>query len=164
MYKNFLETVKIVKGLDPVANLQTGSPVVSNEVNMGLYQQALFLLYQKSGGTNTGTLVATMEACTDAAGTSPTAIPFNYRKVPTGTSDTLGALIAATSAGFTTTANETAVYAVEISADEVQQAIANKPYLRMKLTAGVTDAVLGSILTLLGDGRFQGATLPSAIA
>lgn len=163
MYKNFLETVKLVKGIDPVANLQTGSPVVSNEVNMGLYQQVLFLLYQKSGGTNTGTIVVTVEACTDVSGTSPTAIPFNYRKVPTGASDTLTALTAATSAGFTTTANETAMYAIELSADEVAQAIANKPYVRVKLTAGVVDAVLGSLITLLGDGRYKGATLPSAI-
>lgn len=163
MLKKFLDTIKIVKGLDPVANLQSGSPVSSKAVNMGLYQQALFILNRKSGGTNTGTLVVTMEACTDAAGSSPTAIPFTYRKVPTGNSDTIGAFTSVSSAGFTDTANETAYYAVEVSADEVAAAVAGKPYLRMKLTAGVADAVLGSITILLGDGRYMGNTMPSAI-
>src|SRR5262245_34932711 len=99
-----LDTIKIVKALAPSDDVYNTNPS-TDEVNMGLYDRATFLLFQKTAGTNTGTATITMRACSANDGSNAEAIAFRYRKIPTGTSDTIGAWTTATTSGFVTTAN-----------------------------------------------------------
>lgn len=156
----FTQLIKVVKGLTPSSDIYNTNPS-SDEVNMENYARAAFVLHQQTAGSNTGTATVKLQACADASGTSAEDIAFTYRKIPTGTSDTLGAETAATTSGFTTTANEHAVYICEVDAQALP---AGKAFVRMKLTEVVNDPVIGSVLIYLYGSRFAGDTLPTAIA
>jgi hypothetical protein len=72
----------IVKGLDAVANAFAGT-VYSDVVHMAEYSVARFIVHKGVGTTGTATL--TVEACDNANGTNPVAIPFKVRSTPAPT-------------------------------------------------------------------------------
>lgn len=148
---HFSEQVITVAGLSPSADLYDGDPG-TDVVNMEGFNRAVFQLHQKTGGTNTGTAVVTVLASTAASGGTTAAIPFTYRKKTTGASAAYGAITAATTSGFTTTANEDTIYLIEV---EDQALPAGKPYLQLKLTEAVDDPVLGSVTIHLMGGRYK---------
>lgn len=150
------ERIKFIKGLDPVADAFAGT-VQSEAVNMGKYGRVAFVIYKGVGTTGTSTI--TVQASTDAAQTSPTALAFNYRRVASG--DTGGSVTAATTAGFATTAGSSEMYIIEIDASACP---ADKPWVNLKAVEVVNDPVLGGILVLADDAKYHGSTLPTSIA
>src|SRR5687768_1193730 len=114
MPSNLAQKVHFVKGLDPVADAFAGT-VGSDIVNMSGYSGVTFVVHKGVGTTGTSTL--TVEACDDVSASNTTAIPFRYKAITSG--DTEGALTAATTAGFTTTAGSSQVYVIEVDAEEL---------------------------------------------
>lgn len=150
------ERLKVVKGLDPVADAFSGT-VLSDVVSLALYRRAMFIYYKGVGTTGTSTLTVQASAAND--GSSPTAIPFKYRRVASG--DTAGAVTDATTAGFTTTAGSSEIYLIEVDAADTPD---GKPWVHLKSVESVDSPVVGCIIPILGDPRYGGATLPTAIA
>lgn len=157
----FLESCKIVNGLAPSADLYNGTPS-TDIINMENYERCTFLIFQKTSTSNTGTATITVKESDNVLGSNTTAIAFKYRKNESaGTSDTLGDLTAATTSGFTTTANKTAIYAVEVRADQLSDGY---PCVKLVCTEAVNDPVIGCVLAILSGPRIKGATLPTGIA
>lgn len=150
------ERIKIVKGLDPVADAFAGT-VTSDVVNLGLYGRVCFIVHKGVGTTGTSTLTVQASAANDGA--TPTAIAFKYRRIATG--DTAGDVTDAAAAGFTTTAGSSEVYLIEVKAADCPD---GKPWVHLKAVEVANDPVVGSILVVLGDPRYAGDDLPTAIA
>ncbi|MGE0417691.1 MAG: hypothetical protein AB7O80_12860 [Acetobacteraceae bacterium] len=146
----------IVKGLDPVANAFAGT-VYSDVVSMKEYSVARFIIHKGAGATGTATI--TVEACSDAAGNNPVAVPFQYQAY-TGADDLPGAVAAATVAGFTTSAGASQLYVIEVDS----QAMAGKGWVRLKSVEVVASAVLGGILIELLGPRYAADIPNTAIA
>ena len=153
------ENLKMVKGISPSADMYDGDPV-SDAVQLGKYEKAMFVIHQKTAGTNTGTATITLLASSDASATGAEAIAFKYRKMTNGTSDTESDITAATTSGFTTTANEDTAYRIEINSAELP---AGKPWVTLKATEVVNDPVIGDCMIYL-SGRNKAEQLPTAIA
>ena len=136
---NFLQEAHLAKGLDPIADGFAGT-VYSDIVNMGDYAGATFIVYKGVGTTGTSTI--TVEASDDVSGSNVTAIPFRYKAITSG--DTEGALTAATTAGFTTTAGSSQLYAIEIDSEELGDT--GYQYARLKAVEVANDPVLGGVL------------------
>lgn len=152
----FSESNHIIKGLDPVADAFAGT-VSSDVVNLKHYGNAVFLIYKGVGTTGTSTV--TVEACSDVTPTTTSAVPFNYRAITSG--DTPGALTAATSAGFATTAGSSQMYVIEV--DNKALCDSGYNYVRLKMVEVVDSPVLGGIVILLNQPRFGQAIQASAI-
>lgn len=141
------ETVKIVQGLQPSADLYNGDPA-TDVVGMKGYSRVSFLLHAVA---TTGTAVVTVESCDNAAASNAAAMAFTYRKKTTGASAVWGAVTAATSSGFTTTASESTIYEISI---EDQALPEGQPYVRLQLTEGVDAAVVGGVTVALYPARY----------
>jgi hypothetical protein len=157
--RRWTEEVHTVIGLAPVANAFAGT-VSSQAVNMALWDKATFDYIKGVGATGTATL--TVEVCTDAAGSNPTAIPFTYRSYATASSDvpTITPTLA-TSAGFTTTAGSAQVYVIEV--DSQNMTAATGSYIRLKSVEVAASAVLGGIMIHLANPTYQGAAAPATV-
>ena len=159
--KYFLESCKVVPVIAPTADLYTADPG-GDVIDMRGYERCTFLVYQKTSTSNTGKATITVEKCDDATPTNTTAIAFNYRvNESAATADAFGALTAAATTGFSTTANKTAVYAVEVRQNQLDS---SKPYVRIKFAEGVNDPVVGCVLSVLSGAKHQGATLATGLA
>jgi hypothetical protein len=141
-----------IKGLDPVADA-FDSTVYSDVVNMEEYAVARFIIYKGVGATGTSTI--TIEACDDAAGNNPVAIPFHYQKY-VGADDLPGEVLAATTAGFATTAGSSQLYVIEADS----QRMGNKSWIRLKAVELVNSPVLGGVLIELLSPRY-GTDIPN---
>lgn len=145
----------IVKGLDAVADAFAGT-VYSDVVNIKDWALARFLVHKGVGTTGTSTL--TLEACDNAAGDNPVAVPFRYQAY-TGADDVPGAVTDAAAAGFATTAGSSQLYVLEVEAQELPAA---KSWVRLKAVEVVNDPVLGGILIELLRPRY-GASVPATV-
>lgn len=128
-----------VKGLDPVADAFAGT-VASDVINMENIIEGAFIIYKGVGTTGTSTI--TVEACDDVTPTTTSAIAFEYQASTSG--DTYGALTAAASTGFVTTAGSSQVYVVYVDASRL--AASGYGYVRLKAVEVADAAVLGGIL------------------
>jgi hypothetical protein len=162
MSEKILEKIKVVPLVAPKADLYATS-VTTPEINAGKYGKVTFVIDQITAGTNTGTATVTIEACSDVSGTGAEAVAFAYNaNESAGSSDDVGARTEVSAAGFTTTANKTAMYFCEIDAADLP---AGKPFVRLKATEAVNDPVTGSIFALC-EGRYKGEadTLVTALS
>jgi hypothetical protein len=137
-----LENLRIAKGLDPVADAFAGT-VRSDVLKVSEAHKALFLLYKGVGAT--GTSLVTVSACDDNSPSTETAVAFRYRRL--NTTNTPGAVTAATSAGFTTTAGSSDLYAIEV--DIKALAASGYKYVCLKCVESVASAVVGAIVAML---------------
>lgn len=151
-----LATKHVVKGLDPVADAFAGT-TGSDIVDITGHQSATFIIYKGVGATGTSTV--TVEACDDVTPSNTTAVPFYYRAITPN--DTNGAMTAATTAGFATTAGSSQVYVIEV--DQAELASVGYKYVRLKMVEGVDSPVLGGILIVLNNPRFGNSTTNSVI-
>jgi hypothetical protein len=152
------EGIHILNGIWPNADIYESGPVYSAGVNLGKYDHATFVLSEGAGGTGTTTI--TVQACTDTAGTSPTAIAFRYRLM--GTQDTWGASTAATAAaGYPTVAGANKMIAIDVDACDLT---ADKPYVRVALTELVDAVCIGSMIIICKEARYPQAIPLTAIA
>lgn len=159
---SLIESVKFVKGLAPAADRWNTNPT-TDIVNTKLYDKVCFVAHQQGGTTGKATF--TVEASSDVSGTGATAVAFRYSVGGDGAStdgDATGAVTAATSAGFDSTANADKLYLIEITAAELP---ADKPFVRLKCTEAVNDPVNGAVEIVLYGARVKGSgsSMPSAI-
>ncbi len=143
-----LETLKLAKGIDPVADAFDNATVpVSDVYSMRDHGRILFLVYIGVGVT--GTQTWTVEACDDVVPTTTTTIPFWWREILTG--DTDGAITRAAAAGFTVTAGSSKIVAFEADAKDL--AATGRGFIRAKQTAEpVNSPCLGGLMVILGGG------------
>lgn len=146
----------VVKGLDAVADAFAGT-VTSDVVKMAGYAFAEFLLHKGVGATGTSTI--TVEACDDAAGNNPVAVPFKVQKY-TGSDDLPGAVTDVAAAGFVTTAGSSQLYSIQVDS----QSLGNKAWCRLKAVEVVDSPVLGGILIALHGPRYATDIPETAIA
>jgi hypothetical protein len=146
----------LVKGLDPVADAFAGTKY-SDIVSMKNHNLAEFYIYKGVGATGTSTVTA--EACDDISASNTTAVTFRYQAITSG--DTHGALTAATTAGFTTTAGSSQLYKIIVE----NQALASTgyEYLRLKMVEVVDSPVLGGVLINLLEPKYNISVQESAI-
>jgi hypothetical protein len=148
---------KPIKALAPAADRWNTSPT-TDSISMANHDKLTFLVYQ-SGGT-TGNATITMLASATSTPSGSTALPFRYRKMTTGASDVMGDVINATASGFTTTANEDAIYELEIDSSELPE---GQPWVHLVCTEATNDPVNGCVIALLSEPRYGGLTQPAAI-
>lgn len=151
-----LATRHVVKGLDPVADAFSGT-TGSDIVDVTGHGSVTFTIYKGAGATGTSTV--TVEACDDVTPTTATAVQFYYKAITSN--DTQGAVIAATSAGFATTAGSSQVYTIEVDSQEL--ASAGFKYARLKMVEVVDSPVLGGILIHLNNPKYGASTTNSVI-
>jgi hypothetical protein len=156
----FIETIHPVKGSTPIADLYNGSPS-TDVINTRYCQKVVFVLHQAKNATSTaGTATITVEACSSAAGSNATAIAFKYSKMTTGADDTMGAITAATTAGFATTANEDTAYFIEIDSADLPAAY---PYVRLHMAELVNAPVIGSVMAYCLNLDYAGVSQPTML-
>lgn len=143
----FSEKNHVVMLTVPVANFAAGT-VTSDEINIENYHHITFYRYQGTGTTGTSTI--TVEACSNTSGSNNTAIVFKYREMTTN--DTWGAVTAATTAGFTTTAGSDGMWAIEVDAQEA--AYLGYNYVRLVMTEVAASAVVGCTFAILSEPRY----------
>lgn len=146
----------VVKGLDPVADAFSGT-VYTDIINMKNFEHIQFLIYKGVGTTGTSTI--TVEACDDVSASNVSAVVFKYQACTTG--DTFGALTAATTAGFTTTAGSSQMYKVEVDAEAL--AASGYGYVRLKAVEVANDPVLGGVIAILSEGKYNESVSDTAI-
>lgn len=148
--QKILEGLKVVGGIAPSSDIYNGNPA-SDVISMKNHSKAVFVLTQKTGGSNTGKATVTVEACDDVTPSNTEAIAFSYYKnEAVASSDDVGSKQTATASGFSTTANKTALYLIEVDARDLP---AGKPFIRCQLTESTDDPVLGALLVLVGGGE-----------
>lgn len=147
----------IVKGLDPVADAFAGT-VYTDVVNVENYHAVRFVNYHGVGATGTRTL--TVEACDNAAGDNPVAVPFHYQKYE-GADDVPADVAATTAAGFATTAGSSRLYVIEVDSQDLPE---GKTWLRQKSVEVVDSPVLGGVLIELLSPRYGAHVPATAIA
>lgn len=145
-----LETLKFAKGIDPVANAFAGT-VRSDVYSMRDHGRITFVIYCGVGTTGTSTI--TVNACDDVVPSNRTAIPFWYRQILSG--DTDSAITRATTAGFTTTAGSSKIVLVE--ADAKDMAASGYGFIELTAIESAASAVLGGVMAILGGrpGRYN---------
>lgn len=151
-----MERLKFIKGLDPVADAFSGATVYTDVVNMAGLSRLVFVVYAGVGATGSSTL--TVQACDDTTPSNRTAIAFHYREITTG--DTEGALTAAATTGFVTTAGSSKIVLVEVSEDALSAS--GYGYVQLKAAESANDPVLGGIL-VIGEAKVASALKATAI-
>lgn len=141
-----LQNLHFVKGLDPVADAFSGT-VASDVVNMSAYGSCLFIIHKGVGTTGTSTI--TVEACDDVVPTTTSAVPFFYKTITSGDTDSV--LTKATTSGFTLTAGSSQIYLIEVRDRDL--ASSGYKYVRLKAVESVDAAVLAGITIALGEPR-----------
>lgn len=152
----FSENHKVVTGLAPVADAFSGT-VYSDVVNCKDYRHVTFIVNKGVGATGTSTI--TVEACDDVTPSNVSAIPFHYRDQQDSDNVT-GALTAATTAGFTTTAGSAEKYFIEVDVAELTSS--GYGYVRLKAVEVVDSPVLGGIDVILSEPRYP-QSVPGAV-
>lgn len=151
-----MERLKLIKGIDPVADA-FDSTVHSDVVNVRDLKRVAFVIFVGVGATGTSTI--TIEACDDVVPTNTSAIPFEWQEILTG--DTEAAAPAAKAAtGVLTTAGSSKICVAEIREDQLSAL--EYGYVRLTAVESVNSPVLAGIL-IIGDEKLSGATKPSAI-
>jgi hypothetical protein len=152
-----MERLHIVKGLDPVADAFS-TTVYSDVVNLKQYNRALFIIYKGVGTTGTSTITVQAGSDVSAPPTGATALPFKYRRI--NSTDVEAAWTQATTTGFVTTAGSSELYEIEVDSSLTPDA---KPYVCLKAVEVADDPVLGGILIILGDARYESAAKATAV-
>lgn len=147
----------IIKGLDAVADAFSGT-VYSDAVNLKDYHAGRFIVHKGAGATGTSTL--TIEACDNANGDNPVAVPFHSQSHIGGT-DVPADVVARSASGFNTTAGASQLYVLEVDS---QRLPAGKSWARLKAVEVADDPVLGGILIELFKPRYAAQVPASAIA
>lgn len=147
----------IITGIDPVADAFSGT-VYTDVVNMSGYAFAEFLIHKGVGATGTSTV--TIEACDNASGDNPVAVPFAYQEYISTTTDLPGAVKKATTTGFALTAGSSQLYVAQVDS----QVMGGKGWVRAKLVEVVDSPVLAGVIIRLGSPRYGTDIPPTAIA
>lgn len=152
------EKIKFCKGLAPAADRFNSDPT-TDWINTEGHSRLTFLVIHAGGTTGVATL--TVNASAVAAGSSPTAIPFTYRRMTTGASDAQAAPAAATAEGISTVAAEDTIIEVEVNVAALPD---GKTFVSLNCNETVDDPVTGCVLAILDGGRYKSLSPASALA
>jgi hypothetical protein len=136
-------------GLNAVADAFAAT-VYSDVVNVKGYSKIIFLVHHGVGATGTSTFTVLAGSDTADPPTASTAIPFRYKVM--STSDVEGALTAATTSGFLSTAGSNQVYWIEVDTEELGDT--GYQYCCLKCVEGTDSPRLGGILILMEGARY----------
>jgi hypothetical protein len=125
--------------------------------SMKNYQHASIILAIGAQAAQMTSVV--VNACTDASGDSPTAIPFNLFKCESAGEDTLGAKTPETASGFQPSATAGIFYVIELDASALPQ---GSPYVQVVIANGA-NADYAAIIAILSGARFEEDQSPTAI-
>jgi hypothetical protein len=126
------------------------SGTVSDVVSMKEYETAYFLVHWGVGTTGTSTITAL--PIDEPGGTATTAIPFQYKRMSAGETNTAWT----TSSSLATTAGSEQVYMIKVKASDLP---AGYPYVYLNIAELVNGALLGGCIILMADPRYNEATL-----
>lgn len=154
----------------PVAGTQAGLPIadfaiagtISDIVCMSKYNTAYFLLYfgDQTGGTCTLTLTV-IPCTTAAAGATTTAIPFYYKRVSAGETNTAWT----SSSSLVTTAGDNQLYVIKVDAADLPQVSGvTYEYCYLNIAETTDDPALGGCLIMMADPRYNESTLDAVTA
>lgn len=161
---DFMFDHHVVSGLYPVADAFDTS-MTTDFISLANHGKITFLVHTGNATGNTANGTVTLLASAVAAGSSTTALAFKYRVCASSTSvDTWGALTDATSSGFSMTAGDNYLYAVEVTADSVEAQAAGKYFVALKVTESSNDPIVAGVLGVLSDPRYEQAVQVTAIA
>lgn len=135
----------VVQALAPVS---TSGGKSAQAFSMKKYQHASIVLLRGVQAAQSTSIV--VNACTDASGDNPTAIPFNVFKAETANTDVLGAKTPVAATGFQPTATGGTFYVIEIDAAELPQ---GSPYVQVVETNGA-NADICAVVAILSGARF----------
>ena len=138
----------VVKGLDPVANAFAGT-VYSDIISLAKWNHIQFIIYKGVG--TTGTSQITVEACDDISASTTDAVPFIYQAC-VGT-DVYAEVVKATITGFLTTAGSSQLYKIDVDAEKLNDS--GYQFVRLACVESEASAVLGGILAILTEGKYQ---------
>jgi hypothetical protein len=145
----------VVQALAPVS---TSGGKTAHAFSMKNYQHASILVLRGVQAAQSTSIV--VNACTDASGDNPTAIPFNVFKAESANVDVLGPKTAATSSGFQPTATGGTFYVIELDASELPQ---GSPYVQV-VEANGSNADFAAIVAILSGARFAEDQSPTEIS
>ncbi len=136
--------------LPPVADAFSGT-VSTTPVRLGIYPFLHALIV--CGVGTVGTATVTVEACSDASGSNPEAIPFKLNKQAPGANaaDTWLGYADVTAAGFVTTAGSHKLLAIDVDARDLPT---GKPFVRITSVEVADGAVIAAIIGLFSNGRY----------
>lgn len=155
----FVENCLVVTGLAPMADIYNGNPK-TDVVSLRFFRKCVFLLSQKTAGTNTGTATVKPQAVDNVAASNAADLPFIWSKKTSGASDVWSTPARVTAGNsLTTTANEDTIYAIEVDSADLPDAQA---YVHLALTEAVNDPVTGGVQIILLHPRY-GSTFPGAL-
>lgn len=150
------EQMHFVNALPPVADALAGT-VTSDVINVKNFKKVTFAVIKGVGTTGTSTF--TVEACDNVTPSNTTAIPFRHRSL--AADNTLGALAAATTAGYTNAAGSNLIELIEVDTAELGDT--GYGYVRLKAVESANDPVLAGILAILHEPRYAYDQFESAI-
>jgi len=155
----FTQPFQVVMALAAKADRFDANPA-STPVSLKNYRHATFIVQQGAGAVGTAKLQ--VEACDNAAGANPVAIPFRYRATAPNGGDAFGALTDATAAdGYTTVAGANKQVAVEVDASGFPE---GKTFVRLKVTEVADGPVDAAVIAILSDPRICSEPMPTALA
>jgi hypothetical protein len=141
----------------PLYPVSTSGGKTAQAFSMKKYQHASIIIARGAQAAQETSVV--LNACTDASGDNPTAIPFNVFHGSTGSTDTLGAKTAVTAAGYQPVATASTFDVIEIDAAELPQ---GSPYLQVVIANGA-NVDLDCIIAILSGARYGEDQSPSEI-
>mgnify|MGYP003149056311 CR=1 FL=1 len=133
----------------------TDSGTVTDVVKMAKYQTAYFIIHWGVG--TAGTVAITALPIDEPGGTPTTAIPFMYKRISAGETNTAWT----SSSSLATTAGSEQIYVVKVSASDLPT---NYEYVYLNLAELVNAALLGGCIIMMADPRFDEATLDAVTA
>lgn len=142
-----LETLHFAKGIDPVADAFAAT-VRSDVYAMRDHHTMLFLVYIGVGATGTSTI--TVNSCDDITPTTRTAIQFRSRDILA--TDVQGAITLRAAAGYIPAAGSSKIILIEVDDADL---IDGDAFVELTLVESVNSPVLGSVLAIMGDGRYK---------
>lgn len=161
---DFLFNHHIVNGLVPQADAFATS-ATTDYIALRDYRRITFVIHTGDATAGTADGVITVLAATTAAGAGATAMAFKYRVCASSTSvDTWGDLTAAAATGVAMTAGDNYIYTVEVTAEDVQAALAGADFVALKVTEDTNDPIVAGILAILSEPRYPQETPRTAIA
>lgn len=143
------QAIHFAIGLNAVADAFSAT-VYSDVVNVKGYSKVVFLAHHGVGATGTSTFTVLAGSDTADPPTASTAIPFRYKVM--STSDTEGALTAATTSGFLSTQGSNQIYWIEVDVEELGDT--GYQYLCLKAVEGTDSPRLGGIIILMFGARY----------
>lgn len=157
----------IVTAFYPVADAFAGG-ITTDAVSLANYKRATLLVFtgaiEDAGISN----LITLEACTDAAGTSNTAVAFRSRiSLSSTTVDTWSALTARASTGYNFAAASpvaNAIWFAEVTAAEVGAAVSGADFVRAVIAETANKTITAGGIWILSEPRYPTSVPVQAIA